>query len=175
MALTATAQIIERTLWAMMDYYRADPKRIQHFIKVHAFARSIGISENLDAHTQYIVELAALVHDIGIKKAEEKYGSSMGKYQEELGPQEAQALLTKIGVAPTDIERICYLVGHHHTYRNIDGIDLQILVEADFIVNIYEDGLAPKAANSVLHKIFTTPSGKRMLCTCFGLDECAIN
>lgn len=26
------------------------------------------------------------------------------------------------------------------TYKNIDGIDYQILVEADFLVNLYEDG-----------------------------------
>lgn len=30
------------------------------------------------------------------------------------------------------IERVCYLVGHHHTYNSIDGMDYQILVEADF-------------------------------------------
>ena len=37
------------------------------------------------------------------------------------------------------IDRICYLIGHHHTYDNIEGLDYQILVEADFLVNLYED------------------------------------
>jgi hypothetical protein len=35
--------------------------------------------------------------------------------------------------------RICFLIGHHHTYTKIDGPDFQILVEADFPVNIDED------------------------------------
>mgnify|MGYP000340972515 FL=1 len=33
-------------------------------------------------------------------------------------------------------ERVAYLIGHHHTYDKIEGMDYQILVEADFLVNI---------------------------------------
>lgn len=79
------------------------------------------------------------MHDIGIHQAEARYGSSNGKYQEELGPAEARNLLEQLHVAETDIDRVCYLVGHHHTYSHIDGLDYQILVEADFLVNLYED------------------------------------
>ena len=43
-------------------------------------------------------------------------------------------------------ERVQYLIAHHHTYNNIDEIDYQILVEADFLVNIMEDGLSKEAA-----------------------------
>ena len=32
------------------------------------------------------------------------------------------------------------LLSINHTYNNIDEIDYQILVEADFLVNIMEDG-----------------------------------
>jgi len=60
---------------AMITYYAGDPKRIQHFLKVFEFARLIGESEQLDAQTQHILETAAIVHDIGIKNAEEKFGS----------------------------------------------------------------------------------------------------
>ena len=59
-----------------------------------------------------------------------------------------------------DIERICYLVGHHHTYTNIDGIDYQILVEADFLVNFYEDELRQDSIQTAFDKIFRTESGK---------------
>ncbi len=37
-------------------------------------------------------------------------------------------------------ERVQYLIAHHHTYGNIDEMDYQILVEADFLVNIMEEG-----------------------------------
>lgn len=70
----------------MITYYAADPARIQHFIKVHSFAALIARQEGMDAATLEILEAAAYVHDIGIKPAEQNYGSSAGRYQEELGP-----------------------------------------------------------------------------------------
>ena len=143
-------------------YDAGDPMRIQHFLKVHAFARLIGVEEGLDEHTQSVLEAAALVHDIGIHPAEAKYGSSAGKYQEELGPAEAEKLLTGLGWPEADIRRISFLVGHHHTYTAIDGPDYQILVEADFLVNLYEDGLPPEAQRHAYETIFQTESGKKL-------------
>ena len=129
---------------AMIDYDRGDPQRIHHFLKVHAFARLLGQEEQLDPHTQAVLEAAALVHDIGIHPAEARYGSSAGKYQEELGPAEAETLLSHLGWPPEDIARIAYLVGHHHTYTHMDGADYQLLVEADFLVNLHEDQIPPE-------------------------------
>ena len=37
----------ERLLTAAIEYDKGDPKRIQHFIKVHSFARLIGKQEKL--------------------------------------------------------------------------------------------------------------------------------
>ena len=58
----------------MIAYYDGDPKRIQHFTKVHSYARLIGIGEELDDASLFILEAAAYTHDIGIRVAEEKYG-----------------------------------------------------------------------------------------------------
>ena len=51
---------------AMFDYDKGDPKRIQHFVKVRALARTIGMAEGLD-------EAAAIVHDSGIHESERIY------------------------------------------------------------------------------------------------------
>ena len=59
-------------------------------------------------------------------------------------------------------KRVQYLIAHHHTYDAIDGNDYQILVEADFLVNLYEDGLSGEAAANAYQKIFRTNSGKRI-------------
>jgi len=152
----------EQLIQKMIAYYSGDPKRIQHFLKVHSFARLIGLSENLDERTQNILEIAAIVHDIGIKVSEEKYGSACGKYQEAEGPAVAADMLQELGCPDHIIERVCYLVGHHHTYSQIDGMDYQILVEADFLVNMYEDAMSTEAIHSVLHNIFRTQTGKWM-------------
>ena len=73
----------------MIEFYRDDPARIQHFIKVHSFAKLIGEEEHLDEKLLYILEAAAYVHDIGIRPAEAKFGRCDGKLQEQEGPAEA--------------------------------------------------------------------------------------
>lgn len=78
---------------AMVAYDRGDAKRIQHFLKVHDLAAVIGTLEGLDEETQFILETAAILHDIGIHISEQKYGSCSGKYQEKEGPAEARKLM----------------------------------------------------------------------------------
>lgn len=159
---------IQDLMVAMMAYDQGDTKRIQHFVKVYEFARMIGIMENLDEKTQFILESAAIVHDIGIHISEQKYGSSSGKYQEIEGPAEAEKLLAELGY-PTDVtERVCYLVGHHHTYHDIDGADYQILVEADFLVNLYEDEISEEGQKAAFKNIFRTESGKKLFRYLYG-------
>lgn len=146
-----------------------DPKQIHHLMKVHRFAQMIGRRENLDAHTQFVTECAALVHDIGIRPAREKYGDSNGKLQEKEGPAYARKMLNQRSVVSEDIDRICYLVARHHTYTQIDGIDYQILVEADSLVNFYENHLEPSAVQSAYAKIFRTSFGKQLCQTIYPL------
>lgn len=146
----------------MIQYYNGDPKRIQHFVKVHSFAKLIAESEQVDQKTMEILEAAAYVHDIGIKAAEQKYGSCSGKLQEQEGPAIAKEMLERLGFEKRITDRVCYLVGHHHTYTNIDGIDYQILVEADFLVNLYEDNSSKETAASVCEKLFKTQSAKNI-------------
>ncbi|MGL4547666.1 hypothetical protein [Eubacterium aggregans] len=81
---------------AMMEYYNCDPKCIQHFLKVHSLASLIGQMEKIDSVDQEVLEVVTMVHDIGIKIGEEKYGRCDGKIQEEMGPAEAEALLDRL-------------------------------------------------------------------------------
>lgn len=152
----------------MINYFAGDAKRIQHLVKVHSFAKLIGELEHVEEKTMRILEAAAYVHDIGIKPAEKKYGSCGGKIQEQEGPAAAKEILERLGFDAQLIERVCYLVGHHHNYDNIDGIDYRILVEADLLVNIYEDDLSRDVADSVCETVFRTRSGKRICKTMFG-------
>ncbi|MDF2586560.1 MAG: metal dependent phosphohydrolase [Anaerocolumna sp.] len=152
---------------AMIEYYSGDIKRINHFLKVYGFAKVIGEAEGIECNIQELLEVAALVHDIGIKISEEKYNSSSGYYQQIEGPEIAKDMLQRLGYEKEFIERVCYLIAHHHTYHNIDGIDSQILVEADFIVNIYEDNMESKEIKTVEQKIFKTKSGISILHNCY--------
>ena len=110
----------------------------------------------MDEKTRFILETAALTHDIGIHICEQKYGDCGGKLQEQEGPGLAQQLLAKLRF-PEDVStRVQYLIAHHHTYNNINEIDYQILVEADFLVNIMEEGSSKEAAIKAYQNIFKT-------------------
>lgn len=151
----------------MMEYYAGDPKRVQHFLKVYEFAKLIGESESLDTEIMHILRTAAIVHDIGIKISEEKYGSSNGKYQEKEGPAVAEPMLLALGYDEAVIDRVLFLIAHHHTYNEIEGLDYQILVEADFLVNLFEDGSSREAAQKVQKNIFKTNTGMKYLSDLF--------
>ena len=154
-----TGKLIE----AMTEYFGTDLKRINHFLKVFALAKTIGVGERLDESSQSLLEVSAIVHDIGIKQSELKYNSSAGKYQELEGPAQAEKLLSGLGYDSDFIEKVCYLVGHHHTYSHIDSMPYRILVEADFLVNLFEDGASLEAVKKAEEKIFRTPTGIKLL------------
>ena len=148
---------------ALMDYNNGDVQRINHAIKVYGFASAISISEDVPNVKKEIIEFAALLHDIGIKEAERKHNSSSAIYQEMEGPPVARAILQELGIADDIIDRICFLVGNHHSYQKIDDIDLQILVEADFIVNIFEAGMLSRRIDSIRREHFKTALGRYIL------------
>ena len=151
-----------------ITFDHGDARRIQHFLKVHAYAALIGRLEGLSPDIQEILEAAAILHDIGIHAAEEKHGSSAGKYQEIEGPAPAREILTALGgFSPAFIDRVCFLIAHHHTYKNLDGPDYQILLEADFLVNAYEDQLSAQAIRSFRDQVFRTASGCMLLDTIY--------
>lgn len=148
---------------AMTDYYAGDPARINHFVKVHAYVRQIGLAEQLDADTLFLLEAAALTHDIGIREAERLYGQCGGKLQERLGPPEAQKMLDSLGFAPDVTERVCFLIAHHHTLDGVDALDWRILLEADFLVNMIEEGMKAEAIQCGREKTFRTEMGVRLM------------
>ena len=79
-------------------------------------------------------------------------------------------MLENLDVDPTIVERVCWLIAHHHTYIDIQGIDYQILVEADFLVNAYEDNMSIDAIRKIDNNIFRTRTGKKFLNTMFEVN-----
>ena len=57
------------------------------------------------------------------------------------------------------MNRVAYLVGHHHSPEQIDSIDYQILIEADDIVNASESGYSQQAIRSFMEHTMKTVFG----------------
>lgn len=148
---------------AMIRYEDGNIHNVNHAMKVYAYAQTIGEAQGLPANEQETLEIAAVLHDIGIKKSVLKYGSSAGNYQELEGPPIARAILQLLGADNEIIERVCWLIAHHHTYHTIDGLDHQILIEADFLVNMDEGRMQSEEIAKVRERIFRTKTGKNLL------------
>ena len=155
--------IVSTAIQRMTDFYRGNHHDINHFLKVWAMAKTIGELEVLDKHAQEVLELAAVVHDIACPLCREKYGDTNGKHQELESPPLVEAFFKGLPVERPDVERVSWLVAHHHTYANIDGPDHQILLEADFLVNAGESGYTPSAIRNFRERVFRTAAGKELL------------
>lgn len=156
-------RLLRRLTNAMCHWEEQMPQRIHHFIKVHGFARQIGQMEGLDEKALFTLEAAALTHDIGIKPAIEQTGSCPGPLQERLGPPEAEAMLKELAFPHSVIDRVCFLISRHHTTQNVNALDWQILLEADFLVNMIENDLSPQAIDACRDTVFRTHEGLRLL------------
>ena len=147
----------------MIDFYAGNRHDVAHFLKVWAMARTIGELEGLDARTQEVLELAAVVHDIACPLCREKYGNTDGKNQERESAALVEAFFADLPVDAATVARIAWLAAHHHTYTDVDGADHRILLEADFLVNADEGGVGRAAIARMRERVFCTKSGKRLL------------
>jgi len=161
--------MIDKVLDLAITYNGNDVVRINHLLKVFSFAHYIGIMENCDNQLQTTIEIAALLHDIGIHEAERKYNSSAHNWQEIEGPPVAKDLLKNINLDAAILDRVLFMIGHHHSYTAIDGLDFQILVEADFLVNIFERNRDIAAIKDIREKIFKTKNGIKLLDQLYGI------
>ncbi len=153
---------------AMIIYEKDCVKRINHFLTVHSFAKIIGEAEGLDEGTLFILEAAAFVHDIGIRASLEKLGHYDAQLQQTEGPPVAENMLRGLGFPADVVKRVGYLVSRHHTYTDIDGLDYQILVEADFLVNIFNKEMGKEQLEAVRKNIFKTKTGLEILRSMYG-------
>ena len=77
--------------------------------------------------------------------------------------------LADTGMTAEQIDRVAYLVGHHHSPAQIDGIEYQILIEADYIVNASESGYDQQAIRTFMEHTMKTAAGIRLTKTVFGV------
>ena len=75
------------------------------------------------------------------------------------------------GLSDEEIDRISYLVGYHHTLTEIRGMDYQILIEADYLVNADEHAYSACNIRNFEEQYFKTDAGKQLLESIFLSSE----
>ena len=153
------AEILEK----MIRYSNGNIHDIDHLVRVWTFAKTIGELEHIDAETQYILEVAAITHDIACPLCRVKYGNANGKHQEEESAALIEEFFVDSDLPKEFVDRVSYIVSHHHTITGIDGIDYQIMIEADYLVNADESNFSGNNVRNMLEKVFKTETGKFLL------------
>ncbi|MDP2942102.1 MAG: HD domain-containing protein [Candidatus Omnitrophota bacterium] len=146
---------------ALEEYFGDDIKRINHAKKVMYFAEELLKGEEADRD---IVIPASILHDIGIKNAEQKYGSAAAHYQEIEGPPIARTILFNCGFEKEAVDEICGIIGHHHSPGKINTLNFKVLYDADWLVNLKDefDIKDKKRLRVIIDRVFLTRAGKRL-------------
>ena len=160
---------IAQIMYKMLSFSEGNFHDIDHFIRVWTYAKTIGELEMIDQATQFILEVAAITHDIACPLCREKYGNTNGKHQEREGIILVKEFLSDTGMTEEQIGRVAFLVGHHHTFAGIDSMDWQILVEADYIANALENNYSQQKVENFIRKCMRTRSGIQILKDVFRL------
>ena len=148
-----------RAIGDMIAYYRSEPW-VAHTLKVLGYAQGIAAGEGLEGAEREALEYAALFHDVGIPEGLRTEGSAAGPVQERLGAPIARRLAAPYVSSREVLERVEYLVGHHHSLEIRGQRDLQVLFEADFLVNLVESR-EQYDRGTVYAKFFVTETGRR--------------
>ena len=156
-----------RFIAKMIDFSAGHRVDVCHFLKVYAYAKTIGELEGLDEAKRTTLELTAIVHDIACPVCREKYASTNGKLQERESEAVLHPFLEEFDLPPQLRERIIFLVCHHHSYEGVDGIDWRILLEADYLVNADESRYSSEQIRRAEETVFETATGKRLLRSLF--------
>jgi len=150
---------IARVRAAMEEYFGDDSRRIDHALRVTSFARRLMQDEPADPE---LVLATALLHDIGIREAERKFGSSAGNLQEIEGPPVAREILGRLGYGEPFIAEVCQIIASHHSPGEVETDNFRIIWDADWLVNLGDEcdlGERGKTEN-IIEKTFMTGNGK---------------
>lgn len=146
----------------LKDVFAEDPKMIPHTEDVFRFAEMIAQDLGIQGKERRIIELSALLHDVGIVEAFRKYGSREGKYQHIEGPPLARFIMEQEKEEEEVIDRVAFLVGHHHDFTCVDGLDFQILIEADMLVNLADERWSREKLAQFIPDFFKTRKGREL-------------
>lgn len=163
--------IKEMAIREMKRVFSEIPYGVEHTLRVLKNAEKIMEGEDIDEDKKELIELTAILHDIGAVEALNKYGSLEGHYQEIEGPSVATDILRRLGYPESSIERVCFIIGNHHTPSKIDDIDFQIQWEADLIENLLGSDIKGNKLklDEVIEKNFKTDGGRRLVKEVFNI------
>lgn len=149
-------------MYSALCYEEGHNRRTQHILKVYALAKLLGEKEGLLPEEQQILGAAAILHDIPIKYCKVTYsGDASQENQKKDAPQLATRFLQQADYQSSYIPQIIELIVNHHDYDGPRDRTLQLLMEADLIVNCYESSPSSERIDWIREQFQTAP-GKEL-------------
>ncbi len=150
-----------KLIQALIDHFGDDDRRIEHALAVTYWAERILEAEGGDRD---VVLAVGLLHDVGIKPAEERFGYNNGKLQEQYGPPIVREILERLGLPEETIAEACAITGAHHSPAGVPGPNFPIIWDADMIVNLGDEmpDADPRKLENIIEKSFRTRTGKEL-------------
>ena len=149
-----------KLLLLALQYEKGHSRRSRHILSVLGLCEVIADGENLTQEERETVLAAAILHDIPIRYCKETYGDACQENQRREAVRIVPEFLQKAGYPPEAADRVLPLVLRHHCYEETIDPLLQILMEADLLVNLLEgEPVSPAFAR----RFFKTQTGRELL------------
>ena len=149
-----------RLLALALTYEQGHSRRSRHILSVLRLTQLIADGEEVKGEEREALLAAAILHDIPIRYCKEAYGDACQENQRREAVRMVPEFLQKAGYPPQTAQQVLPLVLDHHCYEKKPGPLLQILMEADLLVNLLEgEPVSPKFARG----FFKTQEGKGLL------------
>lgn len=151
---------VYQLLSAALQYEKGHSRRSRHILSVLGLCELIADGENLTQEEREAVFAAAILHDIPIRYCKETCGDACQENQRREAMRMVPEFLQKAGYPPQTAQQVLPLVLRHHCYEETIDPLLQILMEADLLVNLLEgEPVSPAFAR----RFFKTKTGRELL------------
>lgn len=141
----------------MVQHHGGQPEKVYRTMKIYSFVHAIAAEEDISDEARGAAEKAAILCEMGESSAESASFSDM--------------LLLNLGCDRSVIQKVHNLIVKLDDTENIDTIEQQILYEARFLVNAFENRLDKETIVENLMKNFKTKCGQEYLCNIFSVGN----
>lgn len=149
-----------RLLTLALAYEQGHSRRSRHILSVLRLTQLIADGEGTQGEEREALLAAAILHDIPIRYCKETYGDASQENQRREAVRMVPEFLQKAGYPSQAAQQVLPLVLGHHCYEETPGPLLQILMEADLLVNLLEgEPVSPAFAR----RFFKTQTGRKLL------------
>lgn len=158
-------------LFQVLCYEEGHIRRTQHILKVYALVKMMGELKGLSLEQRQILQAASILHDIGIKYCKENFdGDASISRQKEVACTLVSNFLLSSQYPRDYIPETTKLVEEHHNYGSKNNTLLQILIEADLLINYFEENTNLEYVN-FMQSFFQTNTGKELLNKCLNYSN----